>query len=579
MLGADEVGTALPEGRIQHLAAAKCEIAHTPRCAFSAKKFKFDVLLIARERGERDKMSKSEMLLAPRVFLSYASEDVNWVRQFKKSFVDPLGDVVVVDFKDGSNLDFGPLGPWLDKMVDQASVIMAFVSRTYYSKVWTNAEWQRGLTKTQRGQLIFVPIMMDADAKVWWGQIRKKGELLALSYDYQYSDFTEEGRPTDLDKGATIAKISSLAANIRSFWEKIPPETATPGSNVPPEPDQGKQLANPPIDSQLIAAGDPDVILLGSPVGRFDVGLETQVDVAAEELRKHAMSPKRWGDGWRNDAAKRVLLRSPNQTPIFVQPLAPGEVDEPLAYAGKTTERLTATGAKHPRVTLWLPIGNDPAFDAAARSAEGDTFPALRTDTPQGLAAWLCDLVRPLVPADTVVLQIETIGFPDGSEPDNFTTRLADDLQQRFCGIVNQEIRPNPGLWPFWSDEIEEQVKMLPGNRAIIAVHDLDIAPSADFGAIRAALEVKLSVAQGAVERANREKAGTNTVDPFFTALLVKHAKALPFGNYPSNGRFKDWRLLRFEPAGVKPVPASLAVFRGQLHKWASGRGAVGVAA
>jgi hypothetical protein len=84
-----------------------------------------------------------------------------------------------------------------------------------------------------------------------------------------------------------------------------------------------------------------------------------------------------------------------------------------------------------------------------------------------------------------MVLQIEMIGYPDGSEPDEFTTRLADDLRLRFCGIVDHEIRPNPGLWPFWSDEIEEQVKMLPGNRAIIAVHDLDIAPSADFDAIR----------------------------------------------------------------------------------------------
>jgi hypothetical protein len=92
---------------------------------------------------------------------------------------------------------------------------------------------------------------------------------------------------------------------------------------------------------------------------------------------------------------------------------------------------------------------------------------------------------------------------------------------------------------------------------------------------------VKLSLAQGAVDEVN--KAGTRTLDPFFTALLLKHAKALPFANYPSNGRFKDWRLLRFAssgvaPADVKPVPNSLAVFRGQLHKWAA-RAPVGVAA
>jgi len=518
-------------------------------------------------------MGKSEMPMAPRVFLSYASEDVNWVRQFKKSFVDPLGNVVIVDFKDGCNLEFGPLGPWLDKVVDQASVIMAFVSGVYYSKVWTNAEWQRGLTNAQRGQLIFVPVMMDADAKVWWGQIRKKGELQALSHDYQYSDFTDEGRPADLDKGAIIAQISNLAVNIRGILEKTLQEAATP--SVPQE--QG-----PANDLQVPTAADADVFLLGSPVGRFDVGLEAHVNAAEEELRKRALPPKKWGDGWRSDAAKRVPLPSPNHPPIFVQPVALGEVDEPVPYARKTADRLTTMGVKEARVALWFPSGqNDPAFKTAACSTEGVTFPALRTDTPQGLATWLCDLVRPSVSADTVVVQIETIGFPDDRQPDDFALRLADDLKQSFSGIVNREIHPNPGLYDFWGDEVTEQIKALSGNRAIIAVHDLDIAPSADLEAIRSALEVKLSLAQGAVEEVN--KTGTRTLEPFFTALLVKHAKALPFATYPSNGRFKDWRLLRFAPTGVapvdvKPVPNSLAVFRGQLHKWAS-RVSVGVAA
>src|SRR5262249_47516870 len=122
----------------------------------------------------RMKMSKSETLRAPRVFLSYASEDVNWVQQFKRWFVEPLGNVVLIDFKDGSALDFGPLGPWLDERAGEAAVMVAFVSCNYPEKAWTQAEWRKGLTKTHLGQLIFVPIMMDADAKVWWGQLRKQ---------------------------------------------------------------------------------------------------------------------------------------------------------------------------------------------------------------------------------------------------------------------------------------------------------------------------------------------------------------------------------------------------------------------
>jgi TIR domain len=497
-------------------------------------------------------MSESETLRAPRIFLSYASEDVNWVQQFKRWFVGPLGNVVVIDFKDGSALDFGQLGPWLDQRADEAAVMVAFVSCNYPEKVWTRAEWHSGLTKTQLGQLIFVPVMMDADAKLWWAKLRKQGELSALPPDYQFADFVVEGRPATIgDSGFIVDQISKLAQQIRSMLEKPLPET--PG--------------------QLPA---PDVIFLGHPFGRFDVGLESKVDEADQLLRKRSVLSKRGKDGWRNSASK--YFRS-DTSPILVQPLAPGEIEEPLAYASKATQLFTATGVKDPRVALWLPDAqNDSVFTAAANSAPANSFPTLRTDTPEGLVTWLAKLVRQTTP-DAVVLQIETIGYSENSVPDPTTTQLADDLQQRFSAIVNREILPNPGLWPFWGEEINEQVKMLPGNRVIIAVHDLDITPSADVGTIRTSLEMKLSLAQDAVEQANNESAEARKVDPFFTALLVKNAKALPFGTYPLNGRFKNWRLLRFEPSGVKPVPASLAVFRGQLSKWAANRTSVEAAA
>src|SRR6516164_3393924 len=140
-------------------------------------------------------MGESDVPRVPRLFLSYASEDVNWVRQFKTWFVPPLGNVVVVDFMDGSNLEFGRLGPWLDKLVDEAAVMVAFVSCKYPEKVWTRAEWDKGLTKTQLGQLILVPVMMDADAKMWWGRLRQPSDLAALPPDYQFSDFVIGGRP------------------------------------------------------------------------------------------------------------------------------------------------------------------------------------------------------------------------------------------------------------------------------------------------------------------------------------------------------------------------------------------------
>jgi hypothetical protein len=308
------------------------------------------------------------------------------------------------------------------------------------------------------------------------------------------------------------------------------------------------------------------------------------VDEVDKQLRKRSVLSEKGEDSWRRSTAKRFLRPRSDTSPILVQPLTAEEAgkdaDEQLAYALKTTRALTEIGVKEPRLALWLPNAENKLI-TDANSATPDSFPAVRTDTPEGLAIWLSKLVRKTTP-NAVVLQIETIGYSENSVPDAVTTQLAEDLQQRFSGIVNCEVIPDP-IWKFWGEEINEQVRILPGNRVIIAVHDLDITPSADKGTIRTSLEMKLSLAQDAVEQVNKESAGTRKVDPFFTALLVKNAKALPFASYPSNGRFKNWQLLRFEPScdqsGMKPLPASLAVFRGQLNKWAANRTAVGVAA
>jgi hypothetical protein len=503
-------------------------------------------------------MGESDVPRVPRLFLSYASEDVNWVRQFKTWFVPPLGNVVVVDFMDGSNLEFGRLGPWLDKLVDEAAVMVAFVSCKYPEKVWTRAEWDKGLTKTQLGQLILVPVMMDADAKMWWGRLRQPSDLAALPPDYQFSDFVIGGRPAVIgERGETVDKISRLAQYIRSLLER-------PSRDHPP----------PQLPS--------DIVLLGHPYGRFDVDLEATVDELNQLLRKRSVLSRRWEDGWRKPTAKPFLPARSDMAPILVQPLTAGEAgetsEEQVAYARKTSGVFTNIGVREPRLALWLPTAQNLAvLEPDGNSAAAKSFPAVRTDTPEGLATWLSNLIRPTVP-DAVVLQIETIGYPEDSAPDADTTQLADELEERFSRIVNREIVPNPNLWKFWGEEFNEQIKALPGNRVIIAVHDLDITPSVDNAKVRTSLETKLSWAQDAIEQANNS-AGTRKVDPFFAALLVKNGKALPFGSYPSDGRFKNWRLLRFERSGVKPIPASLAVFRGQLNKWATIRTAVGAAA
>jgi hypothetical protein len=126
---------------------------------------------------------------APRVFLSYASEDAWWVKSFTQRdlFGLQLGNVRVENYIVDENLSFGDLKPWIDKHLDKATVVIAFVSEFYRKKQWTLEEWQRSLTEYQRRRLIFVPVMLDADAKAWWAKLRDTGRLSELGSNYQYS--------------------------------------------------------------------------------------------------------------------------------------------------------------------------------------------------------------------------------------------------------------------------------------------------------------------------------------------------------------------------------------------------------
>jgi hypothetical protein len=186
---------------------------------------------------------------APRVFLSYAREDRVWVQKFKEWFLPPLGTVVIIDFEDGQNLEFGPLGPWLD-LRDEMTVMVAFLSRHYPERVWTPGGWHDGLTKTLLGQLIFVPVMMDADAKVWWAVLRKRGDL-PLPADYQFADFVVEGKTAVIgDNGPIIDQISRLGQKVREFLnhelnheiDRIGPPRTDPSQGPDPPDLSGKEF-------------------------------------------------------------------------------------------------------------------------------------------------------------------------------------------------------------------------------------------------------------------------------------------------------------------------------------------------
>jgi hypothetical protein len=506
----------------------------------------------------------------PKIFLSYASEDGPWVKWFTKKdwFAQQIGIVTLENYLAGDNLEFGELTKWVDEQISDATVVVAFVSEFYRKKDWTKVEWHKTLTEFRRRRLIFVPVMMDSEARAWWEDLRQRGELNVLLSDYMYSNFSDDrGKRLSISENDWVQEqIARLARAIKAFLFAAPP-SQSPG---PPE-------TKPP-------SGQETVVVLGHPTSRFASELAADASALVQAVRAEGLSVQEWKDGWlRNSAMRGEPDQSALLSAVFVQPLAAGEASEEVAQVGKTGKRLADAGVAAAPLVLWLPSGQpDPDFEKAAAAlneAMPDlptlrARPALRTDTARDLSLRLRAILQSTPRRDDPVVQIETVGSSAG-QPDVEATRLSEQLSQLFGNIVNSVVTTDSSSpWPFWDDQFKAQIALLPGNRAIVAVHDLDVTPSADKTANRKCIELKFQRMQDYVRETDRG----NKLKFFWAALIYKNANALPFAHYPFDGRFKDWRLLSFERAKgrsdteqpVRPDPASLGVFRSQLSNWAT---------
>jgi len=507
---------------------------------------------------------------APRIFFSYASEDGYWVEAFRKSTAfKSIGGVRVLDYA-AEEVGYGPLGAALDEQIHRSAVVIAFVSRDYYKKQWTIAEWEQSLTEAQRRRLLFVPIMLDADATAWWQSQRKQGKLTSLSRDYAYVTFTDAGggrldiRPEDTQVNGKIAR---LARQIRDDLESAAP--------------LGAERADP-LPATVKAA---DIVVLAHPKAALPQEMAAHIGALAETLKGRGVRVELWKDGWRRKPEARGKA-GVNSDTLFVQPLAESEAADMASDRGATGVYLGEAGFPNAKVVLWLPAAfHDPDFEAAAASSgDARTFPGLRVDAPHALADWLEGYRKRSDFMDQTKIQIKTIGLTDGppSPQSAASQRVVDRLRDQFINITANLVDnppPAPPPWEFWGDQFAQHLKRLPGNRTIIAIHDLDVTPDSD-GSVEKQLQARFDEILTAVEKEQeaRSNDGRPLLNAFLAALLVRTASALPFNEYPYDGRYRQWRLLGFAPpngAGpgeepsLEPNPASLAVFRHKLFSWA----------
>ena len=416
--------------------------------------------------------------------------------------------------------------------------------------------------------------MLDADAIQWWEKLQKDGKLTQLSRAYQYVDFTDRGgRRIEIRSDDTIAtgKIGRLAARIEQDLENAPQEI---DEKIDPRP----------------SFDVVDVVVLGHATAALPQEMEDHVRKLCESLKSRDLRFEEWRDEWRKNADARGKAGAGSDV-IFVQPVAKGEASD-RASDGAISKFLEEAGIRESKVVLWLPQGfSDPEFsDAAAKAAavakatNSTKFPALRVDSPDGLAAWLKSFYGQVQSADETRIKIQTIGITeaDVNEQSVSSLRIINQLKEQIYSTAFKFVdnpRPTPPPLSFWGKQFSEHLKKLNGNRTIVAIHDLDVAPGPE-GSIQKQLQLRFDAIQEALqeEQESRASTGRPPLKAFLAALLVRSAGALPFNEYPYDGRYGQWSLLGFAPpngegpdetAPLKPDPYSLAVLSSKLYSWA----------
>jgi hypothetical protein len=526
----------------------------------------------------------------PTVFISYASEDADWKSNFtfKEWFGQNLGNVLIRDYQMAGNLPYGSINNWLQKEVGAAGAIIVIVSEHYIEKKYTLKEWWLALSEVERRRLIFVPVMIHADAKNWWAEQKRQGTLRDLGGDYAYSDFTDgSGRRTPIvgDRGLAIdtvtQRIMQLALLIRDNLghQEVPP-------NAPSAGDQARPVTEPAITSAPSTREPPASVSKSAIVVLGHANAVAGPEVAENRtqligaLQSVSLEPIAWGNGWQGVPSARQGSGALPQNTIFIQPLGPGEAGlfatnpavlrKWLDAAVRADRPQGAVALSSYTLVLWLPKDlKDDDFESALKGAKPGENLVLRHDDAYGLAVWMNTEITGAVHAGAALIILEEVPEDRALRPSdkNQSARLRAALHDGFYKIIEEELNQPPKRWFFSGDMLEDQLKVLDTDRVIIAIHDLNTGTARERHEAQRELEQKLS----AIEDATRI-AGQRGLKFFRSALLVAKADQFPWVKYESPSRFERWCLLRFieeEGNSLQPRATEASLFRAFLRTWA----------
>lgn len=492
----------------------------------------------------------------PRLFLSYAREDEPWKCVFERFLMRQLAAAVVpLDYAEGDGQPFGPIKEWVSDALKQSAVFVAFLSIDYINKKYPRLEWSAALDQLQapdRKHLIFVPLMLDNDAINWWAEKKRLHELAILGSDYAFSDYTDNGRPALIDEQLRYQRrIVSLASVIKRRLNDLGKENG---------------LLPPPGSNVVVKKA---VVLLGHPTAASRPEINQNSEAVLTELIKSGIGCTKWKDGWTdtNENWSEIADQA-----WFVQPVERAEASR---YAGNPQIALDglrsamgsdfahATSAKR-RIVLWLPKGlENKDFDERAKLLiTSDTDPILRRDEPSGLTNYLREQIQVDGPAERVpVVQLES-----QPETDYNIARVRNALHEGFQAALQGIVVPAPYTYVWENPEaMREQFEQLPGDRLIVAVHDLAMGEDASLNR----LATKLSDYGEFIAQGLRD-AGRPEVQVFQSVMSCKRASCLATARFP-RWECGKWYLLQYETAietPVRPRPRRFLEFRGYLQEW-----------